>query len=154
MTMPIARGVPEVEKRVVAASLLFAGAMLVLIAYAAVRLGISVPGCVTNVKPFASGELIQIAPRRYEAHVVSKMWSFKPSPLKVPKGSVVDFYLTSSDVVHGFYIDGTDVNLTAIPNVVNYAQARFDKPGKYQVLCHEYCGSGHHDMVGTIEVTP
>ena len=154
MTMPIARGIPDVEKRVVVASLLFAGAMLVLIAYAAVRLGISVPGCVTNVKPFASGELIQIAPRRYEAHVVSKMWSFKPSPLKVPKGSVVDFYLTSSDVVHGFYIDGTDVNLTAIPNVVNYAQARFDKPGKYQVLCHEYCGSGHHDMVGTIEVTP
>jgi cytochrome c oxidase subunit II len=154
MTMPIARGVPDVEKRIVLAALLFAGAMLVLIAYAAVRLGISVPGCVTNVKPFASGELIQVAPRRYEAHVVSKMWSFKPSPLKVPKGSVVDFYLTSSDVVHGFYIDGTDVNLTAIPNVVNYAQARFDKPGRYQVLCHEYCGSGHHDMVGTIEVTP
>jgi cytochrome c oxidase subunit II len=154
MTMPLARGVPEVEKRIVLVALLFAGAMLVLIAYAAVRLGISVPGCVTNVKPFASGELIQVAPRRYEAHVVSKMWSFKPSPLKVPKGSVVDFYLTSSDVVHGFYIDGTDVNLTAIPNVVNYAQVRFDNPGKYQVLCHEYCGSGHHDMVGTIEVTP
>ncbi|MFL5379864.1 MAG: cytochrome c oxidase subunit II [Myxococcales bacterium] len=151
--MSVAQGIPDVEKKVTVAALLFAGAMLALIAYAALRLGISVPGCVTNVKPFSKGELIQVAPGRYEAHVVSKMFAFKPSPLKVPKGSVVDFYLTSADVVHGFYIDGTDVNLMAIPNAVNYAQARFDAPGKYQVICHEFCGSGHHDMVGIIEVT-
>src|SRR6266850_1678866 len=123
--MQAATGIPDIEKRVVVASLLFAGAMLALIGYAAVRLGISVPGCVTNVKPFDSGELIQVAPGRYEAHVV-----------------------------HGFYMDGTDVNLTAIPNAVNYAQARFDKPGKFQIICHEFCGSGHHDMVGFLEVTP
>jgi cytochrome c oxidase subunit II len=152
--MQIARGVPDIEKKIVVTSLLFSGALLVLIAYAAVRLGISVPGCVTNVKPFADGKLIQVAPGRYEAHVVSKMFSFKPSPLRVPRGSVVDFYLTSQDVVHGFYIDGTDVNLTAIPNAVNYAQAHFKKPGKYQVICHEFCGLGHQDMVGEIEVTP
>ena len=150
----IPRAVPDVEKRVLAASLLFAAAMLALIAWAAVRLGITVPGCVTNVKPFTEGQLIAVGPHRYEAHVVSKMFSFKPSPLKIPKGSTVDFYLTSQDVVHGFYIDGTDVNLMAIPNAVNYAQVRFDKPGKYQVLCHEFCGLGHQDMVGTVEVTP
>ena len=67
---------------------------------------------------------------------------------------MVDFYLTSADIVHGFYIDGTDVNLTAIPNAVTYTQARFTKPGKYPILCHEYCGSGHHEMYGQIEVTP
>ena len=152
--MSIARAVPDVEKKVLLAALLFSGAMLALLAYAAVRLGISVPGCVTNVKAFTRPELIQLAPGRYEAHVVSKMFSFRPSPLKVPKGSVVDFYLTSQDVVHGFYIDGTDVNLTAIPSAVTYAQTRVDKPGKYQVICHEFCGLGHQDMVGEIEVTP
>src|ERR1700693_4466885 len=152
--MAIARGIPNVEKRVVVAALLFCAAMLALIAYAAVRLGITVPGCVTNVKPFATGELIQVPPGRYEAHVVSKMFSFKPSPLKVPKGSVVDFYLTSQDIVHGFYVDGTDVNLMAIPNAVSYAPAQFKKAGKYQVICHEYFGFGPQDMVGLIEVTP
>jgi len=85
--MSVAQGIPDVEKKVTVAALLFAGAMLALIAYAALRLGISVPGCVTNVKPFSKGELIQVAPGRYEAHVVSKMFAFKPSPLKVPKGS-------------------------------------------------------------------
>jgi len=148
-----AGGAPDLEKRVLVASLLFAGGMLALLAFAAVRLGISVPDCVTDKKPFTTGELIQVAPLRYEAHVVSKMWSFKPSPLKIPAGSVVDFYLTSTDVVHGFYIDGTDVNLTAVPNAITYAQTRFMKPGKYQVICHEFCGTGHHDMVGIIEVT-
>ena len=142
-----------IERRIVAAALIFSAAMLALIGWSAVKLGINVPGCVTSVKPFTTGEVIQIAPGRYEAHVVSKMFSFKPS-LKVPKGSIVDFYLTSTDVVHGFYIDGTDVNLMAIPNAVNYAQAHFDKPGKYQVICHEFCGLGHHDMVGEIVVTP
>ena len=152
--MPVANGVPDVEKRIVVAALLFSGAMLALLAYAAVRLGITVPGCITNVKPFTNAELIKVAPGRYEAHVISKMFSFKPSPFRVPKGSTVDFYLTSQDVVHGFYVDGTDVNLMAIPNTVNYAQAHFTRPGKYHVICHEYCGLGHQDMVGVIEVTP
>ena len=152
--MATASGAPEVEKRVLVTALLFSAAMLALIGWAAVRLGISVPGCVTNVKPFSEGELIQLAPGRYEAHVVSKMFSFKPSPLKVPRGATVDFYLTSADVVHGFYIDGTDVNLMSIPNAVNYAQARFDKPGRYPIICHEFCGLSHQDMMGEIEVTP
>ncbi len=142
------------EKKIVLAALIFAAAMLALIGWSAYRLGIDVPGCVTNVKPFTTGEVIQVAPGRYEAHVVAKMFSFTPSPIKVPRGSVVDFYLVSHDVVHGFYLDGTDVNLMAVPNAVNYAQARFDRPGKYQVLCHEFCGTGHQDMAGMVEVTP
>src|SRR3954453_22210210 len=121
--MATARAVPTVEKQVVVAALMFSAAMMALLAYAAVRLGISVPGCVTSVKPFTRGELIQVAPGRYEAHVVSKMFSFIPSPLKVPKGSVVDFYVVSQDVVHGFYVDGTDVNLMALPDAVTYGQA-------------------------------
>jgi len=152
--MAFARGTPRIEKQILVASLLFAAAMLGLIAYAALRLGISVPGCVTDVKPFTSGEIIQVGAGRYEVHAVAYNWEFTPSPLTVPKGSVVDFYLTSTDVVHGFHIDGTDVNLMAIPNVVNYAQVRFDKLGKHPVRCHEYCGPGHDQMLGMIEVTP
>jgi len=77
--MSVAQGIPDVEKKVTVAALLFAGAMLALIAYAALRLGISVPGCVTNVKPFSKGELIQVAPGRYEAHVVSSSTTSVPS---------------------------------------------------------------------------
>ena len=134
--------IPEVEKKVLVASLIFVAAMLGLIAYAAIRLGISVPTCITSVKPFEEGELIQVGPGRYEAHVVAKTWSFKPNRFKVERGSVVDFYVTSKDIVHGFMIERTNVNLMAIPGAVNYAQARFDKAGTHQILCHEFCRSG------------
>jgi len=146
--------VPDVEKKVVLTALIFCAACLALIGWAAVKLGVTVPGCVTDVKPFTEGSVTQTAPGRYEAHVVAKNWTFLPTKITVPKGSVVDFYITSKDVVHGFDIDGTNVNLMAIPGAVTYAQARFDTPGRHSVLCHEYCGNGHHDMLGRIEVTP
>ena len=152
--MAILRGVPGVEKKVVAAALLFAAAQLALIGYAAAKLGLSVPGCVTTVKPFSTGELILVAPGRYEAHVVAKMWEFDPAVIRVPKGSVVDFYVTSLDVIHGFHIHGTNVNLMALPAAVNYAQATFREPGTFPVVCHEYCGAGHQQMAAAIEVVP
>jgi cytochrome c oxidase subunit 2 len=31
---------------------------------------------------------------------------------------------------------------------------QFDEPGEYGIVCHEYCGAGHHTMGGTIEVVP
>jgi cytochrome c oxidase subunit 2 len=40
-----------------------------------------------------------------------------------------------------------------LPNIVSYAQARFDKPGVYNILCHEYCGVNHHQMRAGVEVT-
>jgi cytochrome c oxidase subunit 2 len=152
--MAINSAIPDVEKKVLVASLVFCAAMLGLIAYAAIRLGISVPTCITNVKPFEEGELIRVAPGRYEAHVVAKQWSFKPSRIKVEKGAVVDFYVTSKDIVHGFLIERPNVNLMAIPGTVNYAQARFDTAGTFQILCHEFCRAGHDNMTGWIEVTP
>src|ERR1043166_1376862 len=131
----------DIEKKVVGASLLFAAAMLAVIAYAAIRLGISVPDCVTNVRPFTEGSVAQVAPGRYEAHVVAKNWTFLPTKITVPRGAVVDFYARSKDIVHGFYIDGTNVNLMALPGAVTWAQAKFDAPGRHQILCHEFCGA-------------
>lgn len=148
------RGVPDVEKRVILAALLFAAVQLAVIAYAAMLLGVTVPSCVTNVRPFTAGEVIAVGPGRYEVHVVARMWEFEPERISVPKGSIVDFYVTSADVTHGFYIHRTNVNLTALPSVVSYAQAHFNEAGKYPFLCHEFCGLGHHGMAGMVEVTP
>lgn len=144
--------VSKIEKQVIVMALLTSAIHLGLIAFAAIRLGIGVPGCVTNVRPFTSGSLTKIGPKRYEVHVLAKMWSFEPSRLRLPAGSVVDFFVTSKDVTHGFHIEKTNVNLNAIPNVVGYAQARFNNTGSYSIICHEYCGSGHQAMTGFIDV--
>ncbi|MFN3655184.1 MAG: alpha/beta hydrolase, partial [Candidatus Nitrosotenuis sp.] len=73
-------------------------------------------------------------------HYLAKMWYFEPAEVEIPAGSVVDIYLTSGDVIHGFQIDNTNVNLMAIPGTVAYARYKFDKPGVYHIVCHEYCG--------------
>lgn len=123
-----------------------------LIVYAAKALNIDVPTCITDVKPFTEGKVIQHAPNRYELHYLAKMWYFEPAEVEIPAGSVVDIYLTSGDVIHGFQIDNTNVNLMAVPGTVAYARYKFDKPGVYHIVCHEYCGIGHQDMTAKIVV--
>ena len=56
------------------------------------------------------------------------------------------------DVTHGLILLGTDLNLMAVPGVVNYARVKFDQPRDYQLLCHEYCGTGHERMAASLRV--
>lgn len=78
------------------------------------------------------------------------------SPVEVPAGVLVEFRVTSLDVNHGFGIYTPDGRLVAqtqaMPGYVNRLRVRFDKPGRYSILCLEYCGMAHHQMRGTIMV--
>jgi cytochrome c oxidase subunit II len=116
--------------------------------YAATRLRIAVPTCVANVAPFSEGKVIDKGNNHYEVHVVARMWSFDPPEIRLPRGADVDLYLSAKDVTHGFYIEHTGVNLMAVPGAVNAARVRFDAPGDYAIICHEYCGAGHQNMAG------
>jgi cytochrome c oxidase subunit 2 len=40
----------------------------------------------------------------------------------------VTFRATSADVVHGFLIDGTNINLMLVPGYISSLGARFDTP--------------------------
>lgn len=116
--------------------------------YSAAGLNILVPTCVTDVAPFTEGKIVDKGDQRYEVHVVAKMWAFDPAEVRLPPGSDVDVYLSALDVTHGMYIENTNVNLMAVPGSVNSARVKFDRPGEYRVICHEYCGAGHHFMMG------
>lgn len=41
-----------------------------------------------------------------------------------------------------------------MPGYVNRLVHTFDRPGRYRLLCLEFCGVVHHDMVAEFEVTP
>ena len=77
---------------------------------------------------------------------------FTPNTIEIPAGSKVTFILTSKDVIHGFKIEGAPVNVMVIPGQVSRVTATFDKPGEYLIVCHEYCGAGHHVMFGKVIV--
>lgn len=132
--------------------------------------GIQAPGvyaridpatALTPPSPFADPQLREIAPGRYELYVRAQLWSFTPLdpfvPLHIPAGSRVTIYATAMDVQHGFKITGTNINMMLLPGQISTLTATFDKPGTYNVICHEYCGAGgptigHHTMYGVIIV--
>lgn len=82
-------------------------------------------------------------------------WDIKTTEFQV--GQPVVFNVTSADVNHGFGIYDEDLTLLnqtqAMPEYINKLTHTFDKPGKYKILCLEYCGLSHHAMVAELTVT-
>lgn len=141
------------EKRILFAATVFVLALTGAIAISVRLFGIGLPTCLTDVRPFSVGRVIEQGPKRYEIHYVARMWRFEPAEISIVPGSTADIYLSTADVTHGLEIVGTNVNLMAVPGTVNFARAKFDKPGDYVVVCNEYCGAAHHNMAAKIHVT-
>jgi cytochrome c oxidase subunit 2 len=110
------------------------------------------PTKVAQTPPFDKPGLRKLPDGSYEAYYVAEVFSFAPSSLQIPAGSKVTFYVTSQDVVHGFFIPDTAINMMVIPGWVNAATHTFSRPGEYLIICHEYCGIGHQNMFAKIEV--
>ncbi|MDG5775921.1 cytochrome c oxidase subunit II [Haloarculaceae archaeon H-GB2-1] len=154
------------EKLWLAAGILLIVGFIATVTYGAVGEGVAMvnddggtidPTKVSEDANFSDPGVEQVGPHEYEAHIVAQQFLFKPgtsTPIRVPANSTVTFYVTSSDVVHGFNIVGTNVNTMVIPGQVAKMKVRFEEPREYGIVCNEYCGAGHHTMAGTIEVVP
>jgi cytochrome c oxidase subunit II len=136
--------------------------MLVALVVTAFGAGIHVPSEAGRVdprhvaerEPFSHPGVTELAPGHYQATVLAQIWSYSPNEIHVPVGSTVHFRATSKDVVHGFFIPKTNVNVMLLPGQIAQVQARFDRPGEYPIICHEYCGIAHHTMWGRVIVEP
>jgi cytochrome c oxidase subunit 2 len=142
----------RLERRIIIVSVAFALTLFGLAALAINLYHVGLPTCLTDIKPFQKGELIAHSPTHYELHYVARMWEFEPEEVIVPVGATLDVYVSTRDVTHGMILLGTNLNLMAVPGVVNYARVRFDQLGTHQLLCHEYCGTGHEQMASKIRV--
>lgn len=125
---------------------------LFAVLYAANKKNIDVVACVPYSGAFKEPHAKQLDESTYEVFCVAKMWAFEPAEISIVEGSEVDFYLTSNDVVHGFHIAKQNVNMMAVYGGVNKTTVRFNEPGVYKILCHEYCGAGHQNMMAEVIV--
>src|SRR5213075_674356 len=132
----------QLEKRIILVALAFAAVLLALSALAINLFHVGLPTCLTDVKPFQKGELIAHSPTHYEVHYVARMWKFEPEDVTIPAGSTVDIYLSAADVTHGLILLGTNLNLMAVPGVVNYARVKFDKPRFINCSATNFAGPG------------
>jgi cytochrome c oxidase subunit 2 len=83
---------------------------------------------------------------------IGQQYSFTPQCILVPTDTQITFRVTSADVVHGFLITGTTINLMLVPGYVSSIPARFDTPGDRHMPCQEFCGLGHEGMWGRIKI--
>jgi len=112
------------------------------------------PSQVAKTAPFDVPGIRQTGPGRYEVVLTSQIWAFAPNEIRVPAGSIVTFVGTSKDVVHGLLIPHARVNAMLLPGQITRVTTRFEHPGEYPMLCHEYCGIAHHTMWGKVIVEP
>jgi cytochrome c oxidase subunit 2 len=84
--------------------------------------------------------------------LVAQQYSFHPQCLLVPAGVPVTFRGTSSDVIHGFNVAGTNANTMLVPGFVATFTTTFRNPGEHVMPCHEYCGTGHEGMWARVKV--
>lgn len=73
-------------------------------------------------------------------------------PMVVPVGKKVRLVLTSSDVIHSWWVPAFGVKQDAIPGFIRETWFKADAPGTYRGQCTELCGVGHGFMPVVIEV--
>ena len=110
------------------------------------------PANVARTAPFDRPGLRKVGPNAYEAYYVGHIFAWEPSRLAIPLGAHVTFFVTATDVVHGFSIPQTDVNTMVSPGWVSTVAHTFRTSGTYLLLCNEYCGGGHQLMAARIDV--
>jgi cytochrome c oxidase subunit 2 len=64
----------------------------------------------------------------------------------VPTDTPITLRATSSDVVHGLLIEGTNINTMLVPGYVTDIRVSFDEPGEHLMPCQEFCSVGHEGM--------
>ena len=142
----------KLEKRIIISTMVLMGLFVFSLLYARDKYDTDVPECLPYDKAYSEPKVNKLDSLTYEVYYVASMWQFQPSEVFVPVGSEVDMYLTSKDVVHGFNISGKNVNMMATSGALNKVRVKFDKPGVYDIVCHEYCGVGHQNMRGQVIV--
>lgn len=88
----------------------------------------------------------------YNLYFVASAFNYEPSEVEIPQGSRVKVQVVSTDVVHGFQVVNTNINMMVEPGLVSTYRTNFDNVGEYLIVCNEYCGVGHTDMTSTIKV--
>lgn len=110
------------------------------------------PTRVAQTPPFDHPGLRKLPDGSYEAYYIAQIFSFAPRAISIPRGAKVTFYVTSPDVVHGFSIPLTGVNMMVVPGWVSTATHTFKERGTFLLVCNEYCGGAHQTMATQIEV--
>ncbi|HEX7045800.1 MAG TPA: cytochrome C oxidase subunit II [Burkholderiales bacterium] len=86
-----------------------------------------------------------------DVYLLARLWEWYPI-LELEKGQTYRLHLSSMDWQHGFSLQPENINLQIVPGYEMVITITPDESGEYSIVCNEYCGINHHNMVGKIYV--
>lgn len=63
--------------------------------------------------------------------------------IHIPVGETVSVRLDTTDVLHEFWVPQLTRKMTTVPGAGNHVSMKAEKPGIYQGVCSEFCGTQH-----------
>ena len=90
-------------------------------------------------------------PAGSDIYMLGRLWQWWPI-LELEKDKTYRLHLSSMDWNHGFSLQPVNINLQVLPGYEMVLNITPDKAGEFGVVCNEYCGIGHHSMLGRIYV--
>jgi len=76
------------------------------------------------------------------------------NPVVLPVGKKVRVLLTSTDVIHTWWVPQFGVKRDAVPGFLRETWVQIDKPGIYRGQCAELCGKDHGFMPVVVHAVP
>jgi cytochrome c oxidase subunit 2 len=72
-----------------------------------------------------------------------KLGYIAANEIHIPVGQPISIRLDSADVLHEFWVPQLTRKMTTVPHAGNHVWMQADKPGVYQGVCSEFCGTQH-----------
>ncbi|MDQ6646026.1 MAG: cytochrome c oxidase subunit II [Pseudomonadota bacterium] len=82
---------------------------------------------------------------RYDSETSSRTFT-TANEIHIPTGQPVQFVLTSTDVIHSFWVPKLGGKKDIIPGQANVTWLQADAPGVYRGQCAVFCGAEHARM--------
>ena len=157
---PAIRGHPQIQLWWIVVTM---GIVLFLTAYGTIRLleggsgGGQGPNPIAVPSPPAGTKPLQV-------QVIAQQWQFtyrypayggvETPSIEIPTNTLVEFHVTSLDVIHSFWAYQLNVKADANPGVDNIAFVQTKGPLFFNVRCSELCGLWHGYMFNSGRVVP
>jgi heme/copper-type cytochrome/quinol oxidase subunit 2 len=90
----------------------------------------------------------------HTVHIEASQYRFDPGIVTVNRGDSVTIELVATDVVHGLYLDGYGLEMTADPGQTARLTFVADRAGSFRFRCPVSCGAMHPFMIGKLQVGP
>ncbi len=90
-------------------------------------------------------------PAGSDVYLIARLWQWWPL-LELEQGKSYRLHLSALDYQHGFSLQPENVNLQVVPGYEMVITVTPNKTGSFGIVCNEYCGIGHSQMVSRLYV--